>query len=220
MRTASRVVVFDLDGTLTRHDTYLPFLTGFLLRRPLRLLRTVALPGALLLFMIGRLTNTQLKERFLNAILAGASRQDIEAWTQAFITRVLSRGLCREAQDTLEYHRAQGDLLILLTASLDLYVEELGRRLRFDRVCCTKAEWSADRLTGKLSGPNHRGEEKVRCLLRLRQDYPGATVVAYADHSSDLDFLRMADQATLVNGTRKAQRLAKQQGIFSAMWKS
>ena len=35
------LAVFDLDGTITRHDTLLPFLGGYLLRHPWRLPRVV-----------------------------------------------------------------------------------------------------------------------------------------------------------------------------------
>ena len=41
-------MVFDLDGTLTRHDTFLPFVGGLLLRTPRRWWRT---PGLLWLFV-------------------------------------------------------------------------------------------------------------------------------------------------------------------------
>ena len=35
--SGERVVLFDLDGTLTRRDTYLAYLIGYLLRHPARL---------------------------------------------------------------------------------------------------------------------------------------------------------------------------------------
>ena len=48
--TASRpwVAVFDLDGTLTWHDTLMPFLLRFLRRHPWRLFGLWRLPFALL----------------------------------------------------------------------------------------------------------------------------------------------------------------------------
>jgi phosphoserine phosphatase len=53
----------------------------------------------------------------------------------------------------------------------------------------------------------------------LRSDYAGACIVAYADHHSDLEFLRLADRGILVNGTSKARQLAMQEGISCASWK-
>jgi len=219
MTTQRSVVIFDLDGTLTRRDSYLTYLAGFLLRHPRRLTRILPLPWAVLKFALGRLNNTELKQRFLSAVLAGASQSAVENWTETFADRLIATGLRRDALARLAHYRQRGDRLVLLTASLDLYVHEVGRRLGFDHVLCTKAEWVDGRLSGKLAGPNHHGEEKVRCLLQLKQEYAGTMVIAYADHHSDMSFLRLADQGTLVNGTPKALRLAKREGLPCATWK-
>ena len=219
MTTQRFVVVFDLDGTLSRRDSYLSYLAGFLLRHPWRLFRTLPLLWAVLQFALRRLDNTELKQRFLSAVLGGASRADVDAWTRVFVERLVAGGLRGEAVEALEHHRMHGDRLVLLTASFDVYVEELGRRLNFHDVMCTKVEWMNGRLSGRLAGPNLRGEEKVQCLLRLKTEYPGASIIAYADHHSDLAFLRLADRATLVNGTPATRDLAMQQGICCAIWK-
>jgi phosphoserine phosphatase len=44
------VAIFDLDGTLTWHDSLMPFLRGYLGRHPGRLLRLWRLPIALLVY--------------------------------------------------------------------------------------------------------------------------------------------------------------------------
>ena len=45
--TGPWIALFDLDGTLTWRDTLLPFMLGFLRRRPHRALRLWRLPSAL-----------------------------------------------------------------------------------------------------------------------------------------------------------------------------
>jgi phosphatidylglycerophosphatase C len=219
MATQRSVVIFDLDGTLTRRDSYVAYLAGFLFRHPRRLPRILPLMWAVLKYALKRLDHTELKQQFLQAVLGGASRRDVDVWTGVFVDRLLASGLRRDALQVLERHRGQGDLLVLLTASFDLYVHEVGRRLGFDQVICTKADWVNGCLSGKLEGSNHRGEEKVRCLLRLKHDHEGAPVIAYADHHSDLAFLRLADRGTLVNGTSRTRSLARQKGISCAIWK-
>ena len=213
------VVIFDLDGTLTCRDSYLAYLAGFLIRHPQRLLRILPLPWTVLKYALRRVNNTELKQRFLHAVLGGASRRDVESWTRIFVDRLLAEGLRRDALQTLESHRQNGDLLVLLTASLDLYVDEVGRRLGFNHVLCTKAEWLNEHLSGKLAGPNHHGDEKVQYLRRLKDTHVVSMIAAYADHRSDLPFLQLAEQATLVNGSFKTRRLAKQLGIPCAIWR-
>ena len=70
------VAVFDLDGTITRRDTYLAYLLGFLGRHPERWSRAAPLPFAVLYHLAGWRSNTWLKTTFLRAVLGaeGVSR--------------------------------------------------------------------------------------------------------------------------------------------------
>jgi len=135
------------------------------------------------------------------------------------------RGAFRPAAlAVLESHRTAGDHLILLSASPDLYVPRIGNLLGFERTLCTQIRWQShppreDRLDGALDTPNRRGEEKCRCLERLRLDYPDRTVVAYGNSISDLAHLGKADRAVLVNGNARARRGARVSGIPVADWK-
>jgi HAD superfamily hydrolase (TIGR01490 family) len=212
------IVVFDLDGTLTCRDSFLAYLFGFLIRHPWRLMRTWRLPWLVLRFFTGGLSNSDLKQSFLQACLGDVHRGELQRWTATFLDRLIARGLCSDGLIVLERHRRHGDVLILLSASLDLYVEELGRRLAFNHVICTKTEWQGDILTGVLASANRYGEEKLRCLKELKARYGKTPVLAYADHHSDIPLLRMADYGTLVNGTARARRLAAREGITRLKW--
>jgi phosphatidylglycerophosphatase C len=218
MTRESSLVVFDLDGTLTRRDTYLLYLMGFRARHPCGIVRLLHLPWVVGMFYLGIFDNAQLKERFLRAFLRGARRAALHQWTTVFVDKLMSRGMCWEALAVLEKHRQNGDVLVLLSASLDIYVEALGDRLGFNHVICTRAHWEGDRLSGELLGLNCHGDEKVHRLEELRRRYRGMKLIAYADHHSDIPLLRLADSGILVNGTRKAQYLAAQAGIDCHVW--
>jgi phosphatidylglycerophosphatase C len=212
------LVVFDLDGTLTRRDTYLLYLFGYLMRHPWCVFRLLHLPWIVGMFYLGILDHTQLKERFLGAFLRGTRRAVLQQWTTIFIDKLISCSMRREALAMLEKHRQNGDLLVLLSASLDIYVEALGDRLCVDHVICTRAHWEGDSLSGGLLGLNCYGEEKVHRLQELRKRYEDMKLIAYADHHSDIPLLRLADAGILVNGTRKAKHLAAQAGIDCCVW--
>jgi phosphatidylglycerophosphatase C len=141
---ARTVALFDLDGTITRRDTYLAYLLGFLLRHPGRLWRAAPLPFAVLRHFAGQRDNTWLKVTFLRAILSGVPRPVLEAWTEAFLDRILAKGLRPGSLRAIERHRAAGHRLVMVTASLDFYAEPLSRRLGFDAVLCTRAAYDAE----------------------------------------------------------------------------
>jgi phosphatidylglycerophosphatase C len=212
------VALFDLDGTLTWRDTLLPYLVGFLARRPWRVLRLWGAPYSLYRFWLDR-DHGALKSRMIRMIMGGAHRGVIERWSENFVARLKpDRRFRPVGLAVLEAHRAAGDRLVLMSASPDLYVPQIGQLLGFERTVCTEIQWRGEQLDGRLASANRRGEEKARCLEWLRQEYRGLPVIAYGNSSSDLDHLREADRALLVNGSTEARRLAKQSDIEVSSW--
>jgi phosphatidylglycerophosphatase C len=213
------VAVFDLDGTLTWRDTLVPFLLGFLRRHPLRAFGLWRLPFALLDYAARSRDRGVLKSRLIRMLMSGATRSEINICADAFVGTLRKQGRLRSAAlAALEAHRASGDHLVLLSASPDLYVPQIGAWLGFERTLCTELTWRADRLEGALKTANRRGAEKLRCLIWLRAQYPGLPIVAYGNSASDLDHMRQADRALLVNGSGAARSLAKRWDIPTSDW--
>ena len=212
------VALFDLDGTLTWRDTLLPFLVGFLGRRPHRALGLWRLPFALGSYWRDR-DRGALKSRVIRMIMGGERRVVIDVWADAFVNNLKPQQRFRPlALAVVEAHRAAGDRLVLMSASPDLYVPLIGRLLGFERTVCTEVQWHGDRLDGHLKTANRRGEEKLRCLTWLREQYPALPIIAYGNSASDLDHMRHADRALLVNGNAAARRSAARAGIPTGEW--
>ena len=208
-----RLVVFDLDGTITRSDTLLPYVAGYLARTPWRLLRLLGVVPALILYVLRRIDRGELKAALMRRTLGGESRTALEAWSARFVERLLSGGVRRQALSAIEAHRRAGDLLVLMSASPDLYVPAIGGKLGFSETVCTAVRWDGDRFNGNLATPNRRGEEKSRCLEALKREHPGLPTLAYGNSSSDLPHLRLTDEPRLVNASAWARRKAARAGI-------
>ena len=214
------VAVFDLDGTLTFGDTLRQFLAGFLRQHPRRCAGLWRLPFALLGYAARDRDRGRLKSSVIRMIMRGENRNVIDACADSFVSTLGARRRLRAAAlAVLETHRAAGDHLVLLSASPDLYVPRIGRVLGFERTLCTEIEWRGERLDGGLHTANRHGAEKLRCLEWLRAQYPGLPVVAYGNSASDLEHMRHADKALLVNGNAAARGLAAQWGIPTADWR-
>ncbi len=212
------VALFDLDGTITWRDTLLPFLWGYLKKHPSRARGCWRAPGALLDY-VRRGDRGELKSRLIRMILGGETRTRIDAWADEFVARMRAAGRLRSvALGVLQAHLDQGDHAVLLSASPDLYVPRIGRMLGFEFTLCTELEWSGDRLDGKLKTPNRRGEEKSRCLEQVRARYAGLPIIAYGNSASDVDHMRHAERALLVNGSAGARRAAQRLNIPVSNW--
>jgi phosphatidylglycerophosphatase C len=212
------LALFDLDGTITRHDTLLPYLCGFLRQRPAQLLRLPQALPPLARFALGRADRGELKAAWIRAVLGGCTRAQLQDWTTRFVPHLIGHGLIAAALAAIEAHRRAGDQLVLLSASPDLYVPAIGRDLGFDEVLCTGVEWNGEHLSGRLSTPNRRGAEKARCLEALRLQYAPLPIVAYGNAAGDLQHLALADRAVLVNGSAHARRAAARLGVACVTW--
>lgn len=216
----SGLVFFDLDETITRHDTLLPYVLRFVLRRrPWRLLLLVCVVPTAITYLLGRSDEGQIKQAFIKATLGGTTRRDIDEWNTRFVPRVITRGTFADALQKIAEHRTRGDRLVLMSASTDLYVPAIARELAFEETICTEVRWVGDRLDGTLTTRNRKGEEKARCFAALREQYPGLPTIAYGNSYSDLPHLRLADEGFLVNGNEKARRAAQDLGVASLSWR-
>jgi phosphatidylglycerophosphatase C len=213
------LALFDLDGTITRHDTLAQYLAGFLLRHPLRGARLPRVLPALWHFARAGHDRGELKAALMRALLGGTSRAQLDAWTAHFVAQLLVHGLHVDAREALERHRRQGDVLALLSASPDLYVPAIGSALGFAEVMCTGVRWDGERFLGDLATANRRGAEKVRCLAELRRRHPQLPVTAYGNSAADLEHLALAERGVLVNGTYGARRAAARAGVQCAAWR-
>jgi phosphatidylglycerophosphatase C len=115
-------------------------------------------------------------------------------------------------------HKRNGDRLVLMSASPELYVPAIARQLGFDDVTCTGVRWHGDRFDGRLTTENCRGQEKVRRFEQLRTRHPGLATAAYGNADSDLDHLCLADRGVLVNGNEQARRRAVGLRVVCESW--
>jgi len=214
-----QLAIFDLDGTITWRDSFVPYLCGFLLRHPARALRLWRVPGPLLAYLFCGADRGRLKESLLMIFLGGVERSQLAHWTEIFVERLLGRRLRSAALERIREHRASGDRLILLSASPDLYVEAIGRRLGFDETVATGVRWNGERLDGRLTTMNRRGTEKVRCLDELKARHSGLRTVAYANSTSDLDHLSRADEGWLISDRPGLLKRGAALGLKTASWR-
>ncbi len=192
-RRASTVAAFDVDGTLTHRDTLLPFLAAVAGRQQFaRALADCALRAA---FDVAPSRRDVAKRRLLRATLAHRSEREVRSIAEAFAIRLGCCGLRADAVARLQAHQRAGHEVVLVSASLDVYLEPLGRQLGVDTVICSRLQVGDDgALTGELAGGNVRGPEKARLLRRWLGERRGA-VYAYGDSAGDRELLALADHA-------------------------
>ncbi|HEV7432929.1 MAG TPA: HAD-IB family hydrolase [Steroidobacteraceae bacterium] len=198
------LAIFDLDGTITRHDTLWPFIRGFLRRHPARWWRLAPCLVPVARYLCGRPDRGALKGAILHLTLGGVHREALAAWSAEYTARLLRGGLYAEALACIEVHRRAQTHLVLLSASPDLYVPVIAKALGFDECVCSQVRWrSDDTLEGTLASPNRRGPEKARCVRSLLTERQPLYSSAYGNSKADLEHLRLVSAGTYVNGSAR-----------------
>lgn len=188
-QTADSVAMWDLDGTLTRWDTLIPFLS--------RLLGPAQLAEALIdaagRVPPGRGWRAAGKAHLLQATLAGRDVASVNRIARAYAARLVVDRLRPDSVRRWRWHQDQGHRLVLASASPDLYVRHVGAILGADEVISTEMEVVNGWLTGRMATSNCRGEEKARRLRAYLMPYRGRRLWVYTDSTSDRPALALAD---------------------------
>lgn len=218
MSDPQRIVVFDLDVTLTRYDTFLPFVIGYL--RYHRKRRSLSLWRLATLLKFWRWGDrTWVKTQVLRAFVGGQSRDRLEAWADRFVEELLEDAMRDQGLAQLRRHQEDGARVILASASFDIYVKRLGERLGIDEVLATRTGWNArERLVG-MDGENCRDDEKLRRIKAL-DDMPanGVGVTAYSDSHADLPLLSWAENGVAVCPSKRLFHQVGGLGLEVARW--
>ncbi|MEP9316289.1 HAD-IB family phosphatase [Pseudomonas sp. LABIM340] len=182
--------VFDFDGTLTRHDSFLPFLWfafgtfGFLRRLP-----ALLLPG--LAFVVRRISRDELKASLIAAFLRGIDAQWLSDRAHAYCRLIWGYLLRPEGVRGVVAELDSGAEVTLCSASPALVLRPFAERLGV-RLIATELEVVDGRLTGRIVGGNCRAENKV---LRLQAKYGPLTdfrLRAWGDTRGDHALLQAA----------------------------
>lgn len=209
------VAVFDLDGTLTRWDTSLPFLrfaSGAGLRSTavvvglahgvpdlVRALGRETRSGSPRLGSVRGRWEGLLHQRMAVRALAGRTRSQVEAAGSAFAEEVVARALRSDARSRLGRHLEQGHHVVLASASLEPYVLPLAGLLGAHQVVGTRLEYTGEVATGRFQGLPCWGAEKVRRVRALL--HSGEEIAyAYGDSAGDRELLAAARNPTWVRG--------------------
>ncbi|MHB1200141.1 MAG: HAD family hydrolase [Polaromonas sp.] len=197
---AFEVASFDFDGTLTRRDTFTPFLLRGL-GWPRFLWAVLKCSPWLAGYALGLLRNDVAKARLMRATLKGRSTVEMQDWTTRWLARDFPGQLQAWALARLAWHQQAGHCCVIVSASPDIYLRQVARQLGFNGLICTEMEVAGGLLTGRMRTPNCYGEQKVLRLNAWLTQRFGAeslsamTLHAYGDTAGDYPLLRLARHA-------------------------
>lgn len=197
--------LFDLDHTLLPHDTQALFCNFVLKRERWRtLLHLIFLPFALLK-AVGLISTVRAKRAFLG-YLWGMNRQKLDRYAKAFAEQSVIPWSYPELMDEVERHRSEGRVLVLNSASPDIYMAAVAEAFGFDHYFATKIVLGDPVRLHPLIGVNNKREAKISTMLhhlpelaKMTEEERNDTCWAYSDSIADLPLLRFGGSGVVIH---------------------
>ena len=152
--------------------------------------------------------------RFALQPLATHDLATLHAWRARYLKDKIAPILLPAAQDLVEKHRAQGDTLLIITATNRFVTEPIAAMYGIEHLLATDPEMVAGRYTGEISGVPCYREGKVQRLEMWLADQGMEMGESwfYSDSHNDLPLLECVTHPVAVDPDGTLRQEAESKG--------
>lgn len=186
------VAFFDFDGTITKKDSFLEFVSFTHGKFKLYLGLLIHL-NLVIKFLLHLDSGELLKEKLITYFYKSYSKASFEQLGVDFFNNKLPNIIYSEALERIEWHKNQGHKVVVVTASIKEWIKPWCNKLDIN-VISTEVEVIDNKLTGKLKTKNCNGKEKVN---RIKKKYNLNDIeysYAYGNSKGDKELLSIANE--------------------------
>lgn len=185
--------VFDFDGTLTRHDSFIPFLR-FAFGNSVFTRRLVKLALPTLRCLSRKLTRDELKEILISTFLTGIEEKWVKEKAEAYCNLYWGRLMRASGLLAVATEVSNNVEVILCSASPRLVLAPFAERLGI-KLIGTELESVNGILTGRITGHNCRCIQKINRLESIYGPLDQYHLRAWGDTRGDYELLAAAKDA-------------------------
>ena len=146
-----------------------------------------------------------MRARLFQSMFKGIAADFVQNLAQEYALQ-LTQNLDQNLLQQLRLHQQQGDHIVLVSASIDLYLVPICEFLNIELIC-TATEIKDGLLTGHYSSEDCSCEQKK---LRILQQYnleDYQYIYAYGNSEEDLDMLSLADHPYMMGENKSLPEL-------------
>lgn len=198
------LALFDFDGTLCTKDSFTGFIFYTLSKRHIMRKGLKILPW-IQAYYLKLYPADAMRTKLFSTMFKGNSAKQLQQLGQEY-AQTLVKNLDTQLFQRLLQHQAQGDKVVLVSASIDLYLKPVCEILNIDLIC-TQVEIHNGFITGQYSTPDCSSEQKK---IRVHDAYhlnDYAHVYAYGNSYEDLQMFSLADSCYMVGEDQQLPRL-------------
>lgn len=149
----------------------------------------------------------------LTSLVSGWSVSEVSRITTEAMHTVVTPVIYSEARELIDFHKAAGHDVIIISASASQLVEPIAAELGIDQVVATELEVADGRFTGEILF-YAKGDAKAQAIADLAEanHYDLASSFAYSDSATDIPMLEMVGNPVAVNPDRAMKKHALESG--------
>lgn len=192
-----RLLFFDFDGTITRHDSLSRFSRYALgnTRYIIGILKSLPWIAGWKLQII---SGSTAKEHLFRNLFKGMSYNHFRELGVGFVEEI-GKDLRGEIMKTVRLQSSKGSRMIIVSASIKEWIEPWAMQNGFEQVLATEVEVDkSGKLTGKFATKNCTGVEKVARIKLAIPDFEEYETIAYGDSKGDAEMMSYCKQSFLV----------------------
>ena len=145
----------------------------------------------------------------------GMTRSEINEYMLPFVAKVIEPMINTLALKIIHDHGDRGDTILLASATNELIVQPIAKRLDIQNVIGTQVKFINDKCTGEYIPPSALGEGKLQLVQQWMQknnfdDFSGVTF--YSDSINDLPLLEAVDFPKAVNPDAMLEKISLKRG--------
>jgi phosphatidylglycerophosphatase C len=184
------LALFDFDVTITFGDTWTPFMRLAVTPARQTFGRFVLIP-AYAKYKCGLMTVGRMREAAIRVGLSRECAANVRELGREYARQTLPALVRPCAAERLAWHKSRGDDVVVVSASLNVYLSPWCEDHQIAAICTTLEERDGI-LTGNCVGGDCSGDEKVRRVLTQYSLSQYEAVYAYGDAPDDQPLLALA----------------------------
>ncbi len=145
----------------------------------------------------------------------GMTQKEINEIIMPFVENIIEPMINIFALKLLHEHYEKEHKLLLASATNELIVKPIAKRLEIKNVIATKVEFKNNKCTGEFIPPSALGEGKlqlVKSWMKYKQRNSFSRVTFYSDSINDLPLLEAVEFPIAVNPDQTLEGIARDRG--------
>ena len=195
------LALFDFDGTLCKIDSFTGFIFFALPKWQIMIRGIVILPW-IVAYYLKLYPAHSMRPKLFKQMFQGQNQNTIQAAAFTYAEKLVTQYLNPELYTRLRQHQSLSHRVILVSASVNLYLAPLCKLLNIELIC-TEIDDVGPKITGLYSSLDCSHQQKKIRILKAINIEKYEHIYAYGNSHEDAEMLSLAQSSYFIGRDHK-----------------